>query len=80
MELHANFPLLIVVFFMTHDFMMFGKHVKHLSLSLSLYKGTEVKVLELEKKMEELIAEDKPISAVLKQLIQALCAEEVGFI
>lgn len=35
MELHANFPLLIVVFFMTHDFMMFGKHVKHLSLSLS---------------------------------------------
>ncbi|TNM99530.1 hypothetical protein fugu_012563 [Takifugu bimaculatus] len=38
--------------------------------------GTEVKVLELEKKMEELIAEDKPISVVLKQLIQALCAEE----
>lgn len=26
------------------------------------------------------MAEDKPISAVLKQLIQALCAEEVGFI
>lgn len=80
MELQANFPLLIVVFFMTHDFMMFNKYVKPLSISLSLYQGTEVKVLELEKKMEELIAEDKPISAVLKQLIQALCAEEVGFI
>lgn len=40
----------------------------------------EGKVSMLEKKMEELMAEDKPISAVLKQLIQALCAEEVGFI
>lgn len=70
--------------------MMFNKHAKHLSISLSiglsvsvflsLYQGTEMKVLELEKKMEELIAEDKPISVVLKQLIQALCAEEVGFI
>lgn len=79
MELHAKIPLLIFFFFfMTHDFMMLNKHVKH--LSFSLYQGTEVKVLELEKKMEELIAEDKPISAVLKQLIQALCAEEVGFV
>lgn len=32
MELHANSPLLIVVFFITHDFMMFDKHVKHLSI------------------------------------------------
>lgn len=40
----------------------------------------EGKVLMLEKKMEELLAENKPISGVLKQLIHALCAEEVGFI
>lgn len=49
-------------------------------LCLSLHQGTEGKVLMLEKKLEELIAENKPISAALKQLIQALCAEEVGFI
>lgn len=47
---------------------------------LSLHQGIEGKVSMLEKKMDELIAENKPISVVLKQLIQALCAEEVVFI
>lgn len=78
MKLHVNVPSLIFVSLLTRDFMMFNKHVEY--LSPSLHQGTEVKVLDLEKKMEELIAENKPISAVLKQLIQALCAEEVGFI
>lgn len=36
--------------------------------------------MTLEKKMEELLAENKPIGGVLKQLIHVLCAEEVGFI
>lgn len=47
------------------------------SLCLSLHQGTEGKVLMLEKKMEDLLAENKPISGVLRQLIQVLCAEEV---
>lgn len=48
------------------------------SLSLSLHQGAEGKVPMLEKKLEEHLAENKPIALVLKQLIQALCAEEVG--
>ncbi|XP_039995324.1 leucine-rich PPR motif-containing protein, mitochondrial [Xiphias gladius] len=38
--------------------------------------GIEGKVLVLEKKLAELKAENKPLSSVLKQAIQALCAEE----
>lgn len=38
--------------------------------------GIEGKVLALEKKLAELKAENKPLGAVLKQVIQALCAEE----
>lgn len=34
----------------------------------------------LENKLAELKAENKPIGNVLKQIIQALCAEEVGFV
>lgn len=44
------------------------------------HQGTEGKVLALEKKLAELMAENKPISITLKHLIQALCAEEVRFI
>ncbi|KAM6997246.1 LOW QUALITY PROTEIN: leucine-rich PPR motif-containing protein, mitochondrial [Tautogolabrus adspersus] len=38
--------------------------------------GNEGKLLALEKKLSELKAENKPLSSVLKQTIQALCAEE----
>lgn len=34
----------------------------------------------LEKKLAELMAEGKPIGPILKQLIQSLCAEEVGMV
>lgn len=44
------------------------------------HQGIEGKVMALEKKLAELIAESKPIGPVLKQLIQSLCAEEVGFV
>ncbi|XP_060896075.1 leucine-rich PPR motif-containing protein, mitochondrial [Labrus mixtus] len=37
---------------------------------------TDGKVSSLESKLAELIAENKPITSVLKQTIQALCAEE----
>lgn len=50
------------------------------SSPLYFHQGTEGKVLALEKKLAELKAENKPISITLKHLIQALCAEEVGFI
>ncbi|XP_030626301.1 leucine-rich PPR motif-containing protein, mitochondrial [Chanos chanos] len=39
-------------------------------------KGIEGKVIFLEKRLEELKAEGKPIGPTLKQLILALCAEE----
>lgn len=39
-----------------------------------------MKVLDLEQQMEALIADNKHIGTILKQLIQALCAEEVGII
>uniref|UniRef100_A0A3P9IB99 Leucine-rich pentatricopeptide repeat containing n=1 Tax=Oryzias latipes TaxID=8090 RepID=A0A3P9IB99_ORYLA len=39
-------------------------------------KGSEEKVLALENKLAELKAENKPLGIVLKQLIQALSAEE----
>ncbi|XP_019108650.2 leucine-rich PPR motif-containing protein, mitochondrial [Larimichthys crocea] len=38
--------------------------------------GSDVKVFALENKLAELKAENKPIGNVLKQIIQALCAEE----
>uniref|UniRef100_H3CPU5 Uncharacterized protein n=1 Tax=Tetraodon nigroviridis TaxID=99883 RepID=H3CPU5_TETNG len=47
-----------------------------LTTSAAVAAGAEGKVLMLEKKLEEHIAENKPIGSVLKQLIQALCAEE----
>lgn len=47
---------------------------------LCLHQGIEVKVLALEKKLAELKAENKPLATVLKQTIQTLCAEEVGFV
>lgn len=47
------------------------------ALSVSLHQTAEEKVSKLEKKMEQLIAKNKPFSVVLKLLIQALCAEEV---
>lgn len=50
------------------------------SSPLYFHQGSEGKVLVLEKKLAELKAENKPISITLKHLIQALCAEEVGFI
>lgn len=34
--------------------------------------------MDLEQKMEALIAENKDIGSILNQLIQALCTEEVG--
>lgn len=37
-------------------------------------------MVALEKKLAELKAEGKPIGSVLKQLIQSLCAEEVGLV
>uniref|UniRef100_H2LIH1 PROP1-like PPR domain-containing protein n=1 Tax=Oryzias latipes TaxID=8090 RepID=H2LIH1_ORYLA len=46
------------------DFMLFGS------------RGSEEKVLALENKLAELKAENKPLGIVLKQLIQALSAEE----
>uniref|UniRef100_A0A3P9M7R0 Leucine-rich pentatricopeptide repeat containing n=1 Tax=Oryzias latipes TaxID=8090 RepID=A0A3P9M7R0_ORYLA len=48
------------------DFMLFGSRVT----------GSEEKVLALENKLAELKAENKPLGIVLKQLIQALSAEE----
>uniref|UniRef100_A0AAY4D3Q6 PROP1-like PPR domain-containing protein n=1 Tax=Denticeps clupeoides TaxID=299321 RepID=A0AAY4D3Q6_9TELE len=41
-----------------------------------LIKGPEGRFVVLETRLAELRAEGKPVSAVLKQLIQALCAEE----
>ncbi|XP_071336267.1 leucine-rich PPR motif-containing protein, mitochondrial [Trachinotus anak] len=38
--------------------------------------GIEVKVRELEKKLPELKAENKPLGSVLKKVIQALCVDE----
>lgn len=45
-----------------------------------LQYGIEGKVLALEKRLAELKAENKPLNATLKQTIQALCLEEVGFV
>lgn len=47
---------------------------------LCLHQGIGAKVFALEKKLAELKAENEPIGTVLKQLIQALCFEEVRFI
>lgn len=50
------------------------------SQPLCPHQETEERIPTLEKKLAELQAEGKPVGAILKQLIQALCAEEVGFI
>lgn len=47
---------------------------------LCVVQGSEEKVLALENKLAELKAENKPLGIVLKQLIQALSAEEVRFV
>lgn len=47
---------------------------------LCLHQGIELKALALEKKLAELKAENKPLGTVLKQTIQTLCADEVGFV
>lgn len=52
----------------------------HEHVSCLIHQGIEIKLQALEKKLEELKAENKPFSGVLKQIIQALCAEEVGFV
>uniref|UniRef100_A0AAY4D0X5 Leucine-rich PPR motif-containing protein, mitochondrial n=1 Tax=Denticeps clupeoides TaxID=299321 RepID=A0AAY4D0X5_9TELE len=44
--------------------------------SISTAEGPEGRFVVLETRLAELRAEGKPVSAVLKQLIQALCAEE----
>lgn len=49
-------------------------------LSICVVQGSEEKVLALENKLAELKAENKPLGIVLKQLIQALSAEEVRFV
>lgn len=45
-----------------------------------LHQENESKVLALERRLAELKAENKPLDFVLKQTIQAVCAEEVGFV
>lgn len=47
---------------------------------LCLNQGNENKVSALEKKLDELKAENKPLGSILRQVIQAVCAEEVGFV
>ncbi|XP_070771978.1 leucine-rich PPR motif-containing protein, mitochondrial [Enoplosus armatus] len=44
--------------------------------SLCLHQGIEAKLVALENTLAELKAENKPLSNVLKQTIQTLCAEE----
>lgn len=47
---------------------------------LCLHQGIAAKVFALEKKLADLKAENQPISAVLRQLIHTLCAEEVRYV
>uniref|UniRef100_A0A3P9IAJ2 Leucine-rich pentatricopeptide repeat containing n=1 Tax=Oryzias latipes TaxID=8090 RepID=A0A3P9IAJ2_ORYLA len=51
-------------------------HAPELIKHLCVVQGSEEKVLALENKLAELKAENKPLGIVLKQLIQALSAEE----
>lgn len=47
---------------------------------LCVHQGMEGKVSALEKRLAELKAENKPLGNVLRQAIQTLCVEEVGFV
>lgn len=47
---------------------------------LCRHQGIEGKIMLLEKKLAELKAQDMPLSNILRQAIQTLCAEEVGFV